>query len=183
MNENKKKYKPVVFGENAYAYYRNNMSQQNLLLKAMTITQDPKELRKMIGVKAVADVYRTLDKLAIRKEYHKALGDKGFTLDKIVGGIQGIAEKSEKDTTRLKAYQIILKSLGLDQYQETEDEGKNWEEVLLAAQEKERDVIEAGGEAIEVVDEIYSVVQPELPESVKKIKKEESDIGKELYAD
>jgi len=47
-----------------------------LLLKALKVTQDPTELKKMIGVKTVAEVYRTLDKLSLRKEYHKALAEK-----------------------------------------------------------------------------------------------------------
>ena len=65
-----KKYKPVTFVKGEIGYYRDNKLQQNLLLKAMQITDNPKELRKAIGVKAVADVVRTLDKLTIRKEYH-----------------------------------------------------------------------------------------------------------------
>ena len=42
--EKVKKLKPVSFVKGQYGYYRDNTFQQNLLLKAMLITQDPQEL-------------------------------------------------------------------------------------------------------------------------------------------
>jgi len=75
-----KKLKPVTFIKGEYNYSRQNDLQQKLLLKAMQVTSDPNELKKMAGLKTVADVYRTLDKLAMRKEYHEALSRQGIDL-------------------------------------------------------------------------------------------------------
>ena len=76
------KKKPIITYQGKTGYYRENSYVQNPLLKALTqgIT-DPKELRKISGLGKVADVYRTLDKMALRKEYHKALIS--FPSDKI----------------------------------------------------------------------------------------------------
>ncbi len=81
MND-KKKLKPVIFIEGDNSFYRENRFAQNLLLKALSSgVTDPQELRKVAGLKSVADVYRTLDKMAIRKEYHAALAEQGMTLE------------------------------------------------------------------------------------------------------
>ena len=69
----KTRLRPVVYTTNTFKRGSQNTAQQIFLLKALQITQDPKKLRDMIGVKTVADVYRTLDKIAMRKEYHEAL--------------------------------------------------------------------------------------------------------------
>ena len=66
--EKKIKLKPIVYSSNAFKSGHQNTAQQMFLLKALKITQDPKKLREMIGVKSVAQVYQTLDKLAMRKE-------------------------------------------------------------------------------------------------------------------
>lgn len=106
-----------------------------LLLKALKVTQDPKELKRMIGVRKVADVYRTLDKLSLRKEYHKALEDKGLTFDYIVQGIKDVATgKFTKDDVKLKAFLALLKSLGMDKYEESTTGGGSWEDLLIEKQ-------------------------------------------------
>ena len=105
------KYKPVTFLAGQIGYYKNNTYQQELLLKAMQVSDDPKVLRDAIGVRAVADVVRTLDKLTIRKEYHESLSRKGVSLDYIVEGIKSIADTSPKDATKLKALQTLLRSV------------------------------------------------------------------------
>ena len=47
MKENEgKKLKPVSFSGGAYNFYRDDKFKQNLLLKALTVTSDPKELKK-----------------------------------------------------------------------------------------------------------------------------------------
>ena len=51
-----KKLKPVTFVKSTYSSSSQNTYQQILLLKAMSITDDPKKLRQMIGAKSVADV-------------------------------------------------------------------------------------------------------------------------------
>jgi len=168
-----KKLKPVVFVKGHYDYHRQNKFQQNLLLKAMQVTTDPKELRRIIGVKTVADVYRTLDKLAIRKEYHEALLRNGIDLDSIVGGIKGLAECGEMETTRLSAYRVLLRSLGLDEYKESEvDNKKSWEDVLKEMVENNK---------IDKNIDKYEVVLPEIPEEEKKRLADEEEMGKSIY--
>lgn len=95
-----------------------------LLLKALKVTQDPKELKQMIGVRTVADVYRTLDKMALRKDFHRALEAQGLSFDYILTGIKNIAEDANaKDDVKLKAYLALLKSLGMDKYEESQSGG------------------------------------------------------------
>lgn len=175
-----KKYKPVTFVEGEKNYYRNNTYQQNMLLKAMQVTDNPKELRKAIGVKAVADVVRTLDKLTIRKEYHEALADNGVSLDFIVGGIKNIAQTSSKDATRLKAYQTLLRSIGLERYEDIEDKGKGWEEMLVEMQQKQLRGEEV--KQIEAEEGDYEVIAPPVPESARKRREDEEALGRQLYA-
>lgn len=131
----------------------------------------------MIGVRSVAEVYRTLDKMSMRKEYHDALARAGFSLDVAVQGIKTIAETSEKDDTRLKAYQILLKSLGLDKYEASDAvAGGTWEEELLKSLEKtETKALPA------TVDADYEVVQPEMPERMKKLRAEEEELTRSIY--
>ncbi len=171
--------KPVVFVNSNYKYYKQNDYQQKLLLKAMTVTQDPKELRRMVGVKAVADVYRTLDKLSLRKSYHEALSENDVSLSSIVAGIKNLAENSNKDAVRLKAYQSILRSLGLERYEDLEDQGKNWEEVLMRVHEKNGE----GKEVEEYEPADYEVATPQIPESVKKSREREKKLGEALYGE
>ena len=137
----------------------------------------------MIGVRAVADVMRTLDKLSIRKEYHEALARQGVSLDSIVGGIKNIADNSEADITRLKALQTLLRSIGLERYEDVEDiSGRGWEEALLAAERGERKELTSGSdESIEVGE--YEVIHPVVPQSVKDRIEKEHKLGKNLYED
>ena len=171
------KLKPVVFVNSEFPYYQQNTYQQMLLLKAMTVTDDPKELKRMVGVRAVADVYRTLDKLTLRKAYHEALSENNVSLTSVVAGIKGLAETSSKDTIRLKAYQTILRSLGLERYEDLEDQGKNWEEVLLRVQQDQS----SGKLEADLGPEEYEVKTPEIPESVKKGREREQKLGEALY--
>lgn len=173
-----KKYKPVTFVKGEIGYYRNNVFQQNLLLKAMQVTDNPQELRRAIGVKAVADVIRTLDKLTIRKEYHESLSRQGVSLDFIVGGIKNIAQTS-KDSTSLKAYQTLLRSIGLERYENIEDKGKGWEEMLVEMQQDKINGVEP--EAIEAEIDDYEVNVPQLPAAEAARRKEEQDLGRQLY--
>ncbi len=122
----------------------------------------------------MAEVYRTLDKLAIRREYHEALLRHGVDLDSIVKGIKNVADKTNKDEIKLKAYQILLKSLGLDEYKESGIEEKGgWENVIRVTMEEEKN------KKLNFSD--YEVIEPVIPENVKINKKEEQKIGEELY--
>lgn len=178
--ESENKLKPVVFAKGSYGnYYADDEWRQKLLLKAITVTDDPNLWRKMIGVKTMAELHRTLDKLSIRKEYHEALSRSGINFDFIVGGIKESCF-AEKEDTRLKAYQTLLKSLGMDKYEETTaDSGRNWEEILSAASNKEN-AIEAPINTIKEITE-YEVEQPKIPEFIQKKQQEEAEIGRQLY--
>ena len=172
-----KKLKPVVFVQWEYWRHSQNTFQQMLLLKALKVTQDPQELKKMIWVARVADVYRTLDKLSLRKEYHKVLAEQDMTFDKIVWWIKEIATwKFVKDDVKLKAWLAVLKSLGMDKYEESTTGGGSWEDLLLDKLEKEPDKIIAP-----VIESEYEVVQPVMPESLRKKKEEELADAKRLY--
>ena len=158
-----KELKPVIFADTPRSsYHRNNVFMQNQLLKAMQTTLDPNKLRKMVGVRTVAEVYRTLDKMAIRKEYHEALARRNISLDSIIDGIKDIAEKGFKDGDRLKAYQIFLRSLGLDRYDKLEESGKSWEEALMKVMENDEKKLDAQKD---VIDGDYEVNAPEPPSS------------------
>ena len=184
MDNKRTRLKPIVFSENKYVSGSQNTTQQMLLLKALQVTQDPQKLRQMIHVKTVAEVYRTLDKLSMRKEYHEALARSGISFDYIVGGLKDIAEAGEKDGDRLKAYQTLLKSVGMDTYKESDGGSSGtWEEVLLekieaakAEEEKEEDVAALPAPVAE-----YKVNVPEVPESVKAMREEEDEMLSSIY--
>lgn len=169
--------KPVTFVHGKYNYHRQNTGQQILLLKALSITQDPKKLRQMIGVRTVAEVFRTFDKLAMRKEYHEALGKAGVTFDFIVSGLKGIATDGFKDSDKLNAYKTLLKSIGLDKYEDLPGSANTWEEELLKAIEKDKkeNVPELGP------GDDYEVVAPIVPPDVVTNRKKENEDSKKLY--
>lgn len=178
-----KKLKPVVYTTSYFKKGAPNKIQQNLLLKAMQVTSDPHELKKMIGVRTVAEVYRTLDKLAIRKEYHEALARNGVSLDYIISGLKYVADTAEKDGDKIKAFQTFLKSLGMDKYEAVDNTGGGtWEETLLKAIEQEKsqkpEALPAG---VVEDEEDYDVVQPEIPASVKKMQEETEELTRSIY--
>jgi len=180
MSENTQKIRlrPVVYNTNNHKKGAQNTAQQMFLLKALQITQDPKKLKEMMHVKTVAEVYRTLDKLAMRKEYHEALSRAGISFDYIASGIRDIANCAEKDDTRLKAFQALLKSVGMEKYDiESVGTSGTWEEVLLKKIEKEK---EEDTLRIECPTK-YDVNIPEIPESEKIAQDEERELTSSIY--
>lgn len=171
------KLKPVVFVKGEYGYTAQNTTQQLMLLKALKITQDPKKLRQIIGVKTVADVYRTLDKIAMRKEYHAALAKNGITFDYIVTNIKSEVDNAEKSSDRLNGLNMLLKSIGLDKYEETAIGGGSWEEALIKVSEKKK----LDGETSDFHDTPYEVITPPIPEEVRLAKEKEIKEGRSLY--
>ena len=171
-----KKLKPVVYVKGRYNYHRQNLFQQNLLLRALQVTVDPIKLRDLAGFRTVTEVYRTLDKMSLRKEYHEALAMHGMDLDTIVGGIKEICFNAPSSSTRLAGYQILLRSLGLDEYRESlVAEKAGWEESLLKYAEKrqlEENPVMAGE---------YEVIVPDIPQDEKEKEEKEMKIGKSLY--
>ena len=175
-----KKLKPIIYTSSYFKSGYNNTTQQMFLLKALKITQDPKKLKELIGVRTVAEVYQTLDKLAMRKEYHKALAKHGVSFDFIVEGIKGIATTGYKDSDRLKAYQALLKSVGMDDYKESGIAATGtWEEVLLKKIEEEKLAIGSSTDKTNIAE--YEVIQPIVPESAKLSSEEEENITSSVY--
>lgn len=172
--------RPLVYTANSFVRGSQNTSQQMFLLKALQVTDNPQELRRMIGVKTVAEVFRTLDKLAMRKEYHSALERNGVSFDFIVGGLKGEAIGAEKGGERIKAYQILLKSLGMDKYDVSDSGGGGtWEEELLKSINKER---EKNLELPPVSNNTeYEVKTPVMPDSVKKMRQDEAELVEGIY--
>ena len=181
-NEEKK---PVVFvGGNSQkkgSFYSQNIYAQNLLLKALSqgIT-DPEELRKAAGLKRIAEVYRTLDKIAIRKEYHDALARNGIDLDFIVEGFKSLVDGGT-DKIKLGSLNSLLKSLGLEKYEKQEETGKSWEEEIIKTSKAKKDVID--GEVVKDDVKKYEVIAPEIPIEEVKRQEEEKRVGRELYGD
>jgi hypothetical protein len=174
MNEGTK-LKPVTFLRGDYGYTRNNNFQQQLLLKAMQVSMDPKFLMKSAGLKNLAELQRTLDKISIRKEYHSALIENNLDLDFIVKGFKNLCF-SESDVVKLGSLKALLKSLGLEDYKETEGGGQNsWEDMVNAVSEMEKT-----GEVVAELHD-YKVEVPQIPESERKKREEEREIGIELY--
>lgn len=169
------KLKPVVFVKGNYAFNNQNTTQQIMLLRALKITQDPKKLRELIGVKTVADVYRTLDKIAMRKEYHGALAKSGITFEYVVENIKKIVDGAEKDSDRLAGLNMILKSIGLDKYDESVNTSGGWEDALLALKTAQPNK----EEPIKAVE--YEIVAPEMPETVRIAKEKAKEETKQLY--
>jgi len=173
-----KELKPVVFVQGSKEFYRPNYYVQNILIKALSegIT-DPKELQKIASLEKVADVYRSLDKLAIRKEYHEALARNNISLDYIVENIKGLADNARREEVQLHSLQTLLRSLGLEKYERQESGGKNWEELIREVNEgkgrEENDFIDGEVE--------YEVITPEVPNEEKEIRRKEAALGKELY--
>lgn len=178
MEKSNKKLKPVVYTRNFYKCGTQNTSQQMFLLKALQVTQDPKKLKQMMGMKTVAEVYRTLDKLAMRREYHESLAKYGVSFDFIVEGIKDLATGAPKEGDRLRAYQTILRSLGLDTYtSEAGESSGTWEELLLKKMEEEK----SDGDAKSINREDYEVNIPAIPESIKKSQMEEDEVLSTIY--
>lgn len=179
MEYQKPKLKPVVYTTSYFKRGYQNTTQQMLLLKAIQVTQDPEKLRQMMHFKKVAEVYQTMDKLVMRKEYHEALARNGISFDYLTGGIKKIAETGFKDADKLKAFQILLKSVGMDKYENADggDSG-TWEEELIKSIEigKNKD-----GEKKLSAPEKYDVKQPEIPESARIAQEDEDDITSSIY--
>lgn len=169
--------KSVVYTTNNFKKSSNSSSQQVFLKDALQVSKDPEKFRELLTVKTVADVYKTLDKISMRKEYHAALSRRGISFDYLIGGLKTVIENGEKDGDRVKALQILLKSVGVDKYDESSGAGVGtWEETLLKTiEEKGTKQLKAStsGE--------YEVIRPVMPESVVKQRKEEEEIMRTMY--
>jgi hypothetical protein len=186
--------KPVTFVSTSYRpHSQGNSAEPTFFQRALKITQDPEQIKQMIGVKAVADVFNTLDnldKMSIRKEYNQALSDCGIDFKFIVKGIKKECKHADKSVDKLKAYQMLLKSMGMDSYDDKKvDGGGGWEDALqklVKGKESSKktqvivgDVEEEGSIEDNAIE--YEVKLPTMPDSVKKRKLLELEEGKSLY--
>lgn len=155
---------------------------QKRIYAALQSTGDPMKLKEIIGVKTVAEVYRTLDKLTIRREFHDALTRAGITFEFLIEGIKREAIGGDKSADRLKAYEMLLKTLGLDKYDDASTGStSSWEERLLKAIEGHESALEEVVETVPPQD--YSVEVPKIPVSVQGSKKVNSEIENSIIND
>jgi hypothetical protein len=172
------KVKPVTFISGKYNYFHKHDSFKELkLLQAMRMTSDPKVLMQMTGIKKLADLSRTWDKISSRKEYNKALQELGMDFNWIAKGLKTEAISGEKSADRIKALQIILKSVGLDKYEDVPADNGSWEDMILKASESRDNPIQLGSS--ETTE--YEVIQPVIPESAKTMREKEDKQGKSMY--
>jgi len=161
-----------------------------MMLRALQVTSDPKKLKQMLGLHSVAQVYQTLDRLSIRKEYHNALQAAGLDMGSIVNKLKHLTLYAEDEGVQLRATLAILKSLGLEKYENDAEAGGSFEQELLKTLEKQKEV-PAQAKAENVIDsgelpkefqiEDYEVNVPEIPDSMKQLRKNEDDLTKRLY--
>lgn len=175
------KKKPITVSDVKTTFYQENSYGQNLLAKALTdgIT-DPLELRKLAGMRTTAEVYRCLDKLALRREYHTALSKSGIGFGTIADKLKELMD-SPSQKIQLGAVNALMKSLGLEKYEQVEDAGKSWEEELIRVSEEAR---KEGRDFKQIeMEEFtdYEVVTPETPTSEKERQENERKIGRDIY--
>lgn len=169
--------------------FEQNTAQQVRLLSALQQTSNPEKLKEMIGVKTVAEVYRTLDKLAIRREFHSALDKAGITFDFIINGIKREAIGGDKSADRLKAFEMMLKTLGLDKYDDAQTaSASTWEDRLLQAMETapplpdKEDILQLPEHVEHTEIEEYEVTVPEVPASAAAKEAEENEMSQSLLS-
>lgn len=169
-------FRPTVFVSGEYGRVKESASRQLQFLKAMNIAQDPKRFKQVIRARAAVDVFRTLDKIALRKEWMEALARNDLDLDSILVVLKKeMTDPDAKGSDRIKAAQIILKSLGLDKYEDASISGGTWEDEIVKIADQGLKTASIGA-----LPE-YEVVQPIIPESVKKQRKEQNELGRSLY--
>lgn len=155
--------------------------RQKKLIKALENTTDPLKLKQIISAKSVADVYRTLDKLSIRREFHDALTRAGITFEFLIEGIKREALGGDKSADRLKAYEMLLKTLGLDKYDDVSSAStSSWEERLLKAINEHEGVLEEDVPS-SVPETDYSVEIPQIPLSAKEKKKANDEMESSFF--
>ena len=108
---------PVVFVSGDYGRTQKSASQQLMLLRALNVAEDPKRFKEIIRARAAVDVFRTLDKLAIRKEWHAALQRKGLDLDTIIDVLKQEMLQGDKSSDRISAAKTIMENKISQRYQ------------------------------------------------------------------
>jgi len=157
----------------------SNILQQAMLLNAMKYTSDPNKMKQMAGMQKVADVFSTFDKIAMHKEYRKALHMAGVDMDFIIQHLKDvIISVAPEKNNKLAAIKLLMTSLGIDKAAGAGDVGANtWEEELLRIEDKYKDKEESPFDK----KQDYVVEAPKVPEEVKERRKQDNDIERSLY--
>lgn len=172
--------KPITLSKPTSSKHRKNKFQQHQLLKGLSNTSDLEELKKIAQFKSKAGVLRTMDKLAMREEFHKALERHGLDIHSLVGKLSELANSNDEKIV-LKTVKTLMKAIGVDKYDDAESKDQGWEEILLEIHKEQKD---ENGETIpEPQDKEvnYAVDKPEKPQEVIDAEEEEEDLGQALY--
>lgn len=148
------------------------IKRQNLLLKGMMIHGNMDKATHFAGIRSAVELYRTFDRIQLRRGYHEALADEDVDLRWIVNRIKKHAD-SPNGQVALSGLRMLLGSLGLNRYDVAEEGHKNWEDTLLQLSESY--------DSKEQPLTAYKVNPPQVPEASKLMRQKENKIGKELY--
>jgi len=135
---------------------------------------DPEELRRLAGLPTLVAVKRTIDKLSIRKEYHRSLDKNQVTMDLIVAGLKDLLD-SQSPQIRLSALKALMSSIGLNKFEDVSVGGKDWEDALLRMQ-KANDPARNNA-----IDADYDVKVPTPPVEVQDVREAERKLAKEIF--
>ena len=136
------------------------------------VVSDTTELGKKMTEKIESEVEEAIGDVGRRKEYREALSKAGVSMDFLVEHLKNVALNGEKDSDKIKALQVLLKSLGVDKTSDKEEEGtKTWEDALM----NETNNVPAA----EVED--YPVNEPVIPESARKQREEDNKATGGIY--
>ena len=175
------KLKPAIFvGGVDRGYNSPKYLQQNLVLKMLPQADSLEGLRRLTGIKSNAEVIRTIDKLAIRQEYHKSLADNELSLDYIVKRLKEICDTSGSDKVKSNTLFGLLRSVGLDKYEAIEQGGGSWEEIMLKIIDKQEKIKEKG-ESTSAIEGEYEVSRPETPPEEVERRRKNLEIEKSIY--
>lgn len=168
----------IIFGDDLSRgkSIKSDVKTENRLLRGIILHPGSfKSAAKFAGIRNMADAYRTLDRLALRRDYQEALSRHGVDMDFIVTEVKGLAIAADLDSTRLNALRMLMRSMGLDSYGKEEEGAQGWEKTISSAVVKNKVSPQLSGPAP------YEVNRPVMPASLTQERKDEADLGKELY--
>lgn len=135
---------------------------------------EPSELGKKLTEQMTTEVEEAIGDVARRKEYREALARSGITMDWMVENLKNIAIQGEKDSDKIKALQVLLKSVGVDKATGKEEEATNsWEEALIKESEKTEVPKDPTAD--------YEVNEPEIPKKAADKRKADNDVTGSIY--
>jgi hypothetical protein len=126
---------------------------------------DPEDLKKMASIRSSAELFVTMDKLAMRKEYHAALAKHGLSIDALVAGIAEHAFDMRDRKMAFEAKKFILKTLSLDRFANESTGAKGWQDLVLEKAMQAKDEMKA----LPPPDGLYEVEEPEVPSDMREM--------------